>query len=98
MKRRKKIFIGVVLALVLTVSTVGMVADAAGTMSCSHSWTAEEDAGTKTTSRYSHRTNDDQECHVVEYEQYINIRCRSCGEIVGQRTETHTKHSISHTP
>ena len=97
MKHVKKIFVAAVMALVLTVSTVGMVADAAGYELCSHYWTVEEDAGsTQQEFKHNARPEGYEECIITVTTKTYNIRCRGCGLILRQRTETNTTHSVSH--
>lgn len=92
MKHVKKIFVAAVMALVLTVSTVGMVADAAGYELCSHYWTVEEYVGEEVTSYYYHQHSIDDDrsrnCRVDNMEKVYIIRCRACGTILSERRES----------
>lgn len=93
-KNTKKICAAGLAALTLMFSAASISADAAYE-SCTHSWTVEEQETKET--KGSHQIDPHGTCYTVYTEIYYNIRCRSCGKIVGIRPESsYTTHSINH--
>lgn len=89
----KKLFLGIFMAAVVMVTAAGVSAEAAFEL-CTHYWTVEEFAESVILNEYTHPSNNGGECEVKEHKDTYYIRCRSCGKIVGTRTETNTDHSI----